>query len=45
MHIVELNGSMDEVAMEWNLLWHRYVFRREEGHILRRSLELEDKIG
>ena len=36
-----LNENIDQLAMANSVRWHGYVFRREDGNILRRAIDLE----
>ena len=38
-----LNETIDQLAMVNSVPWYVYVLRREDGHILRRVLDLEDE--
>ena len=41
MLILDLNESTDQVAMVNNVHWSGNELRREDGHVLRRALDLE----
>ena len=36
-----LNETMDQLAMANSVPWYGHVLRREDGHVLRRSLDVE----
>ena len=36
-----LNEATDQMAMANRVRWHGHVFTREDGHVLRRALDLE----
>ena len=38
-----LNVTIDQLAMANIVCWYVHVLRREDGHVLRRALELEVK--
>ena len=37
---VFLNDAMDQLVMENGVCWYGHVLRSEDGHILRKSLDL-----
>ena len=41
MLILNLNVTMDLLAMVGSVHWYGYVLRMEDGHVLRRALEFE----
>ena len=43
MMMLSLNETMDQSALANIVRWHGHVFRREDGHVLRRALEFEVK--
>ena len=36
-----LNETADQMAMANSVCWYGHVLRREDGHVLRRTLDLE----
>ena len=41
MLMLDLNETMDQLAMKNNVLWYGHVMRREDGHVLRWALGFE----
>ena len=41
MFILGLSDAIDQLAMAGSVRWCGYVFRREDGHVMRRALDLE----
>ena len=41
MFLLDLNETIDLLAMAGNVRWNGYVLRREDDHVLRRALDLE----
>ena len=39
--MMDLNETMDQLAMASNVCCYDHVFWREDGHVLRRSLDFE----
>ena len=39
--MLALNKTMDQLAMISTVCWYGHVLRREDGHVLRRSLDFE----
>ena len=35
------NSTIDQLAMAYSVRWYVHVLRREDGHILRRALDIE----
>ena len=45
MFMFGLNESIDQLAMANSVHWYSHVLMREDGHVLRRALQLEVEIG
>ena len=43
MFMLGLNETIDQLAMANSVHWNGHVWRREDGHLLRRALDLEDE--
>ena len=41
MLMLGFNETIDQLAIANSVRWHGHVLRREDGHALRRALELE----
>ena len=41
MFMLDLNETIDQLAMENNVCWYSNVLRRGDGHVLRRALDFE----
>ena len=41
MFMLGLNETIDRLAMKNCVCWYGYMLRREDGHVLRRALDLE----
>ena len=41
MMMLGLNETMDQLTMANSVRWYGRILRREDGHVLRRALELE----
>ena len=41
MFMLGLNESMDQLAMANSVRWNSHVLKREDGHVMRRELDLE----
>ena len=43
MFMLGLSETIDQLAMANCVRWYGHVLRREDGHVLRRALDLEDE--
>ena len=41
MFMVRLNETMDRLGMASSVSWYGHVLRREDGHVLKKALDLE----
>ena len=41
MFVLGLKGTMDQLAMANNVCWYDHLLMREDGHVLRRTLDFE----
>ena len=39
--MLDLNETIDQLAMANSVRWYGHVLRREDGHVLRRALDFE----
>ena len=40
MFMLGLNKTIDQLAMANSVRWYGHVFRRQDGHVLRRALDI-----
>ena len=43
MEMLELKETVVQMAKVNGVRWYRHVFRRDDGHVLRKALEFEVK--
>ena len=41
MLMLVLNETMNQLAVENSVRWYGHVLRKEDGHVLRRALDIE----
>ena len=44
MFMLGLSETIDQLAMINSVVWYGHMLRREDGHVLRRALDLEFEI-
>ena len=40
---MDLNETIDQIAMANSVRWYCHALRREDGHVLRRALHLKEE--